>query len=458
MKTRFSTFSFNIIKVALTIAALGLFTCFLSYFYASKNGAIHRQRYYEQKEDVDVLFMGTSHAYAGYQPMVLYSDYGISAFNLATAGERFAVNYYSLLDAFEHHVPKVCVIDCHGFEYGDEKNDHEVPTRCHGVFDGMPLSPLKVKAVTDVLSDRPDTWIEYFVPLYYYHNRWTELEKQDFEDPVLNNYGKGGRVFYGVAGKEAVKPEVIPQEEYEWMDDYSTEYAEKIVQLCAQKGVDVHFICIPFPCSTETQLVLNRAQKLAEDYDNCYYVNLMNHVDEMDFDYEVDMADPGSHVNTTGGRKVTDYIGRYLSGMYELEDHRADDMDSVWNRDYVYYTTYLDDLRDKCQSYFEYIDMVWTPDYSMEVYVSDMAKADPDGVLKRLLEKDMSISVPAQGSYYCSNMGQEAEELAGKALEDTPLGKERGASGDALVTVAVRNNLTGELVEVTNWSETGRLE
>ena len=101
----------KVLKCIITVAALALLTCFLSYFYMSKNGPIHRKRFYEQKKPVDVLFMGTSHAYGGYQPMELYEKYGISAFNLATAGERFAVNYYSLLDAFEYHVPRVCVID-----------------------------------------------------------------------------------------------------------------------------------------------------------------------------------------------------------------------------------------------------------------------------------------------------------------------------------------------------------
>jgi len=452
----------NLIYFLLTIVAITALVCGLTRLYTSKNGAIHRQRFYEQKEDVDVLFIGTSHAYAGYQPMELYRKYGISSFNLSTAGERFAVNYYSMLDAFNYHVPKVVVIDCHAFEYGDEKNDHEVPTRCHGVFDGMPMSRLKIQAVQDVLSDLPDTWPEYYFPLYYYHNRWVELERQDFEDPVLNNYGKGGRLFHGVAN---AKPfEVIPQEEYEWAGDLSCEYAEKIVQLCKEKGIDIHFMCIPFPCNQETQRVLNQAQKLADEYDNCYYVNLMLHTDEMDFNFATDMADLGSHVNLLGGHKVTDYIGEYLSERYEFTDYRSDDPDSVWNKEYRYYTTYLDRLRNDCEDYKDYLANVYSPDYSFAIYVSDMAAANDDGLLYKLIKKDDTDSNAdadaLTGTYFYSNMNGEVKEIINpSSVEDTPFwtGYADDYDQNSLLSIAVFNNRTGELVEVTNWSAGGRL-
>ena len=448
----------KVLKCIITVAALALLTCFLSYFYMSKNGPIHRKRFYEQKKPVDVLFMGTSHAYGGYQPMELYEKYGISAFNLATAGERFAVNYYSLLDAFEYHVPRVCVIDCHGFEYGNEKNDPEVPTRCHGIFDGMPMSALKIRAVKDVLSDRPETWPEYFFPLYYYHNRWSELERQDFEDPAVNCYGKGGRIFYGMAN--APEPELVAEDDYVWEDDYSTEYAEKIVQLCREKGVDVYFMCIPFPCDAKAQRVLNRAKRLEERYDNCTYINLMNHADEIGFDYGCCMSDMGSHVSFTGATRLTDYIGEYLKERYDFTDYRTGADAAEWEQEYTDYTAYMDRLREKCETYQDYLDKVFTPAYSYAVYVSDMKTANSDKMLGKLIKKEdeRDLAESAEGSYYFSNLNGDICEESGIEAKDTVFGAEYAGSynPEALVNIVLYNNRTGE-TKVSSWSAEGRL-
>ena len=449
----------NLICVVLTCLCLTGLTLFLSYFYSSKNGAIHRERYYRQKEAVDVLFAGTSHAYGAYFPMTLYEDFGISAFNLATAGERFAVTYYSIKDAFRYHVPKILVLDCHAFEYGNEKNDPEVPTRCHGVFDGFRMGPVKVEAIKDVLSDHPETWNEYFFPLYYYHNRWNALERQDFEDPVKNCYGKGGRNICGVAGIEAVIPAHVDESDYTAADDYSTQYAEKIVELCRDKGVDVYFMNIPFPCDEDTQRVLNRAYPLAQKYDNCEYINLMNHVEEMDFDYVTDMADLTSHANLSGGIKVSHFIGEYLSERYDLTDHRTEG--GVWDKDYVWYTQYLDRLRkENPVSCFEYLSMLYSPDYSYAVYVKDMSVSDKDGLIKRLVRDDMEVSSAQEtGSYFCSNLSGEVTEQRDLSIAETGLPEDilDQVLPEAQVVIAVRNNVTGDLVEVANWTDQGRL-
>ena len=67
--------------------------------------------FYEQEENYDVLFIGSSHVLNGVFPMELWKDYGIVSYNLSGHGSRGAVNYWILKNALEYTTPKLVVID-----------------------------------------------------------------------------------------------------------------------------------------------------------------------------------------------------------------------------------------------------------------------------------------------------------------------------------------------------------
>ena len=54
----------------------------------------------------------------------------------------------------------------------------------------------------------------------------------------------------------------------------------------------------------------------------------------MGLDYNTDIADYGTHVNSTGAEKCTDYLGKYLDENYSLPDHRNDSKYSRWKTSY----------------------------------------------------------------------------------------------------------------------------
>ena len=67
--------------------------------------------FYEQDEDFDVLFFGTSHMLNAVSPMELWNDYGIVSYNMANYSETICTNYWQLISALEHTTPKVVVVD-----------------------------------------------------------------------------------------------------------------------------------------------------------------------------------------------------------------------------------------------------------------------------------------------------------------------------------------------------------
>ena len=53
-----------------------------------KNSEKKLKRFFDKREDFDVLFTGISHMQMGVSPMELWNEYGIASFNLAQSFER----------------------------------------------------------------------------------------------------------------------------------------------------------------------------------------------------------------------------------------------------------------------------------------------------------------------------------------------------------------------------------
>lgn len=75
--------------------------------------------YYKQ-ENIDNLFVGSSHVYCDVDPRLLDDINGKNNFNMASAGQRWDSNYYLLKDAIENHDIENVYLECYylcGTEY-----------------------------------------------------------------------------------------------------------------------------------------------------------------------------------------------------------------------------------------------------------------------------------------------------------------------------------------------------
>ncbi|MCR4960385.1 MAG: hypothetical protein K6A74_02945 [Lachnospiraceae bacterium] len=349
-------------------------------FYLSKPESYEVRHGFYESDDSEVLFIGTSHMFNAVYPMELWRDYGISSYNLANAGERMALTYYSLKDAINVRKPKAVVIDVHGLKYGDQKNDPEVPKRSHVTFDAMKWGKIKVEGIVDCVEKQYRSG--FFFPLAFYHNRWTELTKDDIDrGNSFRSLSRGASYLVNV-GNEAA-PTLVNPEDYTFKNNYSTEYLEKIVALCAEKDIPVLIIYIPFRSPAGNQRAANMAADIAKKYDNATYLNLLYNVDEFGLDYAIDTADKMSHLNPSGARKVTGYLGKYLSEHYDLSDYRGD---TKWQDQYERYRKLGKDPYFELTTDFEsYLMLLADPDYSCMIYLPEDFGPDR-GLISKLFD------------------------------------------------------------------------
>lgn len=290
--------------------------------------------FFEEKQDFDVLFFGTSHVINGIYPMQLWNDYGIVSYNFGGHANSIGASYWVYKNAVEYHKPKVVVLDVLGV--GNVSNEMTMGN-AHLSFDAFPLTRTKITGIRDIFGKKSEQ-MELIFPFSVYHNRWNEIRPETikaFFKPTVYSKEKGAELRLGVA----VPDNITKIEKYEYNDEstISHQYINRLVKDCRAEGIEVLLINIPYPASVEAQRSANSVYKLAEELE-IPYIN-MQYEDIVDFD--IDCCDADSHLNPSGARKVTDYLGIYLKEHYQLSDHRKDINYQSWNKDYEEYRQFL---------------------------------------------------------------------------------------------------------------------
>lgn len=331
-------------------------------------------QFYEQEEDFDVLFLGQSHVLNGIQPMELWNEYGIVSYNMAGHGNRLAMTYWVMKSALEHTNPKLVVLDC-GMIGKDEKIG--AIEQLHLSVDHIPFGQTKIDMIEDLVEGE-DRRAEFLWKFSTYHHRWNELEERDFVLQETPEKGAESRINVAVPDNLiSLEPSEKSEE-----DTLGMEYAKKIIEECQEKGIEVLLTYLPFPDSTGWQAESNRAWDLAREYGVDYldFVILLEQVN-----LNTDYYDKDSHMNPSGARKVTSYIGNYIMQNYAIEDHREDEVYSKWHEDYE---VYVDFKKKNIQSQEElknYLMLLSDKDFSFGIYFKPWNQIASYPVLVELL-------------------------------------------------------------------------
>lgn len=324
-----------------------------------KDSAIKFNEFYSQDKNFDVLFLGTSHVMNGVSPMDLWKEYGIVSYNLATPGCRIATSYWTLKNALRHTSPKLVVIDC-AYLY-DEKVSENTDYN-HRVFDSMPLDDLKVKAIFD-LYEKFDDRFSYIFPFSLYHERWTQLDKIDFEKEY--DTGKMGFEFLNSVTQTTLPVQVSPK--VQEVDNISTLYLEKIIMECKEKKIDVLFTFLPFNVNKDSQNDAAYIRKIAEKFGIHYLSpdNLLQVVNTMtDF---ANNDDNNSHLNLSGAHKISYYLGKYIADHYKIPDQRKNSAYILWNDYYKQYSGHKISSIQKSDTLDSYLMLIADRSYNITI-------------------------------------------------------------------------------------------
>lgn len=328
----------NAVRILFFLVLLFALLGVLNQILQNKESETVLQPFLADAQEYDVLFLGDSQVRAAVFPMELFDHYGITAYNLGSSNCRIPMSYWKLMNALDYMTPKLVVLSVTDAERPELT--HYKGEQIHEAFDGFPLTLMKSRAILDLTNQEGvdksgvsyrDIGAELFFPLRKYHSRWSDLEEADFR-PVYNKQ-KGAVPLVHVS-------DPIPSFGLAEPDEYLPEagngysYLRRTIEECQKRGIPILLYQPPYPIEPAVHRGIRTAAKIAVEY-NVPLLDFpqMNSV----VDYYIDCGDPGSHLNPSGAKKLTDYLGQYIKDHYDMPDRREHPAYAHWNDEWNAY-------------------------------------------------------------------------------------------------------------------------
>ena len=336
--------------------------------------------FFNQKENFDVLFLGSSRSVYGVYPMELWRDYGLISYNLGQYTCHPVGSYWNMLLALQHTKPKLIVVDT-GLISNNVKISKDY-SHLHNMLDSYPLSYTKYCAVKDLFDgkDLLNKEVEYLLNFSLYHSRWDELSANDFS--TSKNQIKGAEYAIKVEKTNAMS-NFESVDIYKKQENINMQYLRKIIEYCQNNDINILVTYLPHPASDNDIAASKYVKNICDEYD----VNYINFLEINVIDYKIDCSDKSSHLNPSGARKVTDYIGKYIIKNYDGLNQKNNEKYSFWNEDYNNYIDLkIKYLNQNVQILENYLMLLYDEkDIRYEIKISNKKKIEENSVLKILL-------------------------------------------------------------------------
>lgn len=362
------------------------------------------------KNSVDVLFLGSSHAMCTFNPQIIYDTYGITSYNLASEQQSLVVSYYWLREALKYQTPKVVVLDTYTlYKFGanyvyNDMNCSEGSVR--KAMDGMRPSPLKWEAARTIAQiDPTQSALSYLFLNIRYHARWSILNEDDFTEGSMIKHGgvKGFTTTGGTAPGAVFTPFTTADAadaEAESMFGTSQVYLDKITALCADKGIRLILTNIPCDSSPERY---KATKTYADAHGLPYYdFNEASLYSTIAYDAAENLL---SHPNYLGAEKVSRYLGAVLAGEYGI----AARADASYDKSRAVYThavanITLTQITDPC----EYLNSLQNSAYTIFIFAPKaFSSCISEGLMNQLFTLGFSTELREipDSYHYCAVNG-----------------------------------------------------
>lgn len=282
--------------------------------------------FFNETEDYNAMFFGTSHAYCSFEPLVIYEKAGVKSYVLASQSQPLKITASYLKEGLKRKNPTVIFVDIQSSIYNIPE-DYSV---INSYSDYLPLSKNKIEMVAKKVP-----WgnkLPAIFPLIAYHSRWDELKEEDynFDKKSYKDYLKGYVLLKGQSKEFAASGDEIRSEYNEFAENFDEEnYLEnnlkafdEIMDIANSYGVKLYFLKTPiydYPIYEDNIKFIE--SKLREKGAN--FIDFNDYYDEMNLSKD-DFYDP-HHLNVRGAEKFNLFFIHYMEKEGIFQENLADD-------------------------------------------------------------------------------------------------------------------------------------
>ena len=191
----------------------------------------------EEKNSIDIMIVGSSHAYCNVIPAQIYEDIGAKTYVLSAPCLTMPLAYYYIKEGLKTQSPSAIMLEMTGFFF------NRYMGHAKSSIGYMPWGFNRLGAI--LTSAEPDELAGLLFPMYNYHDRWEEFKFGDFfkkrEDQLAD-------VNAGYTYLDVIAPQTRAQRVFEYTDDdieLQQKYLKKIIDLCDKKGIALELIITP---------------------------------------------------------------------------------------------------------------------------------------------------------------------------------------------------------------------
>ncbi len=408
----------------LAVAVFAILVLAVLYITTRKKAEERTSAFLSADTNTDIIFIGTSQVAADISPMELWEHYGYSSYILCATKDAVQRDLAMLKIALQYTTPKLIVIDTD--RYWKQDSIEQQIAGYHMFADAIPLTRTKIESTLELYSENKDR-LKILFPFSEYHARWKELEGADFSFDAESGMLRGAT--YGTAlGKPTVFDQ-IDRSEKEVPEGIGQEILSRIISFCQERGIAIFLLTLPLEADEEQQRYFNSLDDLAERY-GIEHVNLLSRPDI--FNYDTDFAD-GAHMNVSGCRKITSYLGEQILPKYNVPSHFDDPTYmNEWGADYQKYISFKHDTMCSTEDITSFLVQCHDDTLSIALYIAGNSACFRDGQTSNLIRNIIDFqkyesAAEGQQNYYALidyGTGLLREEIApsGTIHNDTSFG------------------------------------
>lgn len=315
----------------LAIAVAGLIA--VSYLLRPVTGGSFRKTmagFYAEKEDsLDLVVLGSSSAYRFFDTPVLWEQYGITSYNLATGSQPGDVVPYLMDEVEKTQSPQLYVIEVRRFVKDDEEDFSEVYFR--RISDNMPYSINRFRMIRDLVPDGEDR-LSYYFDLIKYHGNWETLKfkksRLAYVDNEKKSALKGWSNLFQTTSLEA--PTNYGDVGISEISQQDEEDLRKLLSVCSEKEIPVLFVATPWKMNKKAQQKTKYVETIINEY-GFPFLDMNVCTQEIGLDFTTDFYDK-KHVNSYGAEKVTIFFGKYLEEHYTFSKEHSAATKEEWDK------------------------------------------------------------------------------------------------------------------------------
>ena len=285
-----------------------------------------KKLYAMENNSIDVLALGSSHAFEDINTGVLFDSYGIAAYVLAGSVQPYWNTYYYLTEALKTQNPRLVILEAYASTYDFEYSDHS-----RIIKNNLGIRSLCTLYKSLKVSSSADTFEDYWLNYRLWHSRYSELNESDFSSyyhTPLYQYYMGFGINFATTKLEV--PAAVNTFDILSLNKKTEEYYRKIIELCISQDIPLFIVVSPYGITEKEQKQINQAELIAKEYGIDFInFNNTNYYSLMELDFDTDFADR-DHLNHIGNVKYTDFLAGLIQEKYNLPDRRGNSDYSDW--------------------------------------------------------------------------------------------------------------------------------